>query len=124
MELIQPSETLELVHEHGNWQISQDIGFSPVQLVAASAAACSTYVFEKLLDERGIPYELDKVLFDYQLGVYYPNPIAKIDVQFFMKANDRVREEIESVFYQISEHCPVIQTLHPRVKVNASILFV
>ncbi|MCO7124325.1 OsmC family protein [Sporolactobacillus shoreicorticis] len=123
MELIQPSETLELVHAHGNWSISQDSGFSPVQLIAASAAACSTYVFEKLLDERGIPYELKKVLFDYQLGVYYPNPVTRVDVQFFIKANARVRNEIEHVFYQIAENCPVIQSLHPRIKINESIIF-
>lgn len=124
MELIQEADILELVHEHGNWSLNRETGFSPVQLLTASAAACSTYVFEKLLDEHGIPYEMKNVLFDYQLGAYYPNPIGKIDVQFFIKANQRVREEIEHVFYQIAENCPIIQSLHPRIKINESIVFI
>ncbi|MCO7174920.1 OsmC family protein [Sporolactobacillus kofuensis] len=123
MELVQTSDVLELVHENGNWLLNRELGFSPVQMVAASAAACSTYVFESMLDERGIPYEIKKVLFEYQLDVYYPNPVSKIDVQFYIKSNLNDREEIEHVFFQIAENCQVIQTLHPRVKVNASIYY-
>lgn len=124
MELIQPSEALELVHTNGNWLLDRESGFSPVQLVAASAASCSTYVFEKLLDDRGIPYEMKKVLFEYQLDVYYPNPVSQIDVRFYLKTRDRDCEEIKQVFFQIAENCPVIQSLHPRIKTNAFIVFI
>jgi uncharacterized OsmC-like protein len=124
MELIQERDRLELVHEQGNWCLKEGAGFSPVQLVAAATAACSTYVFENLLNMREVTYAMKKVVLDYQLGSYYPNPLARIDVQFVMQAEGRDREEVEHVFYQIAENCPVLQSLHPRIKVNESIRFI
>ncbi|TGA98493.1 OsmC family peroxiredoxin [Sporolactobacillus shoreae] len=123
MELIQSSETIELVHENGNWLLSRQEGFSPVQLIAASAAACSSYVFEELLNRQRIPYQLIKVSFEYMENPFYPNPISKIDVRFLINVPKKNQEAAKQIFLQIPQNCPVIQSLHPRIKLNESVFF-
>lgn len=123
MELIQPSETIELIHENGNWQLGRGKGFSPVQLVAASAAACSAYVFEELLDQRQISYRLVRVSVDYVENPYPPNPIAQIDVRLLLEAAQPLQETVKHIFLQIPGHCPVIQSLNPNIRINESVFF-
>lgn len=123
MELIQSADTLELVHENGNWLLSRQKGFSPIQLIAASAAACSTYVFEQLLDGQQIPYQLINVSFDYQESTAYPNPISQIDVRFLIDVPRESQEAAKQIFMQIPGNCPVIQSLHPRIRINESVAF-
>lgn len=124
VELIEQSETLELVHESGNWLLSREKGFSPVQLVTASAAACSTYVFEELMSRYQIPCRLIRVLFDYLEDPVYPNPVSQIHVFFYLQAEESQYEAIRKTFLEIPGNCPVIQSLHPRVQVDESIIFV
>ncbi|EUJ58934.1 OsmC family protein [Listeria fleischmannii] len=50
-------EKIELQHETGNWPLIKEEGFSPVQITVAAVAACSAYVYAKLLDKKRIPYE-------------------------------------------------------------------
>ncbi|MFX3619492.1 MAG: OsmC family protein [Sporolactobacillus sp.] len=124
MELIQQSETLELVHENGNWLLSRTAGFSPVQMVAAAAAACSTYVLEELIGRDQIPCRLVRVLFDYLEDPAYPHPVSQINVLFYLQTDEKLHGEIRKAFLEIPQNCPVIQSLHPRIQVNESIIFV
>lgn len=123
MELIQPTETIELIHENGNWQLGRGKGFSPVQLVAASAAACSAYVFEELLDQRQIQYRLIRVSVEYTENPYPPNPIAQIDVRLLLEAAKSVQEAVKQIFLEIPGHCPVIQSLNPKIRINEAVYF-
>lgn len=123
MELIQPTETIELIHESGNWLLGRGHGFSPVQLVAASAAACNAYVLEELLDQRQIQYQLIHVSVDYAESHYHPNPISQIDVRLLLEVSGPEQETVKQIFLQIPAHCPVIQSLHPDIRINGSVFF-
>lgn len=124
MELIQRSETIELVHENGNWLLGRDAGFSPVQLIAASAAACTVYTLETLLEQRQIACRMHRVIFDYEEEPYYPNPISRINVLLYLQTQTQSRDAIRQTFLEIPQNCPVLQALHPRIQVNESIIFV
>ncbi|MFT8390047.1 MAG: OsmC family protein [Sporolactobacillus sp.] len=124
MELIQPSEVVELVHKDGNWKLDRETGFSPVQLVAASAAACTIYTFEHLLEQKRMSCRVHRVLFDYVEDSYYPNPIVQIDILVYLQTVGQDREAIRTTFLEIPQNCPVLQALHPRIRVNESIIFV
>ncbi|MFT8872039.1 MAG: OsmC family protein [Sporolactobacillus sp.] len=123
MELIRTTDVLELVNESGNWPIGGNAGYNPVQLVAVAAAACSTYIFEQLLAERQIAGRALRVVFDYVQDDVYPQPIAQINVQLHMQADRSDWGSVQDVFLQLPEHCPVLQSLHPRIRLNEQIVF-
>lgn len=125
MKLIDKSGNLELVHKDGNWVLKKEIGFSPVQMTAASAAACSAYVYEKILKKQRIPFELIGVDIDYERNEETePRPISKIVVRISVKVAEKNQERAKKDAALIAANCPVVQSLNPNIDIVEQVEFV
>jgi Predicted redox protein, regulator of disulfide bond formation len=124
MELIEKSGHVELVHKDGNWILLRELGFSPVQTVVAATAACSTYVYEEILEKQRIAYKMISVDVDYERNTELTTqPLSKINVQFHILLSSDDQAKAIKDLSLIAKNCPVVQSLNPSIKVDESVTF-
>jgi uncharacterized OsmC-like protein len=125
VKLIEKNGQVELVREQGNWILHRGQGFSPVQTLVATAAACSTYVYEDILNKQGIAYRIDQVDVDYERDLTRPaHPVAKITIHFTARVSRTNRVKAEKDLRLIARNCPVVQSLSPSIAVQETVTFV
>lgn len=125
MELIFGSNGVELVKDTGNWQLKSEIGFSPVQTMAASVGACGMYVFRAILEKSSVAHEIIKAEVTYELDESIRSkPISKIKVVYHMKIADALKDKAERFMDLVPRSCPVMQSLNPNIEVVESILYI
>lgn len=124
MKLINVKGHVELVHENGNWVLSKDAGFSPLEALIAVTAACSTYVYIGILDKQRIDYTLQSVQVDYERNkVQEECPVSKIFIQFFLSVDPLNKEKAQKDLQLISKNCTVARSLNPAIEVIESAQF-
>jgi len=125
MELILTDVGVEVIHQNGNWLFKKDLGFSPVENLVNSVAACCVYVYENILKNSKVDFEVQKVLVEYTRSEKKPTkPINEITVTFYMLVPHEQQGKAERAAKLISKNCPVIQTLDKDVVINEVIKFV
>lgn len=112
---------VELIHKNDPWTLAEDIGFSPLETLVAAAAACSTYVFRKILDKQRIDYTIQSVQADYEEGT--SKPLSRIDILFILSVDDTHKEKIEKDLKLVPKHCTVVRCLDPAIEVNEHVVF-
>lgn len=125
MELIFGEKGVELQHPEGNWQLKKGVGFSPVEMTAASVAACGMYVFEDILKNSKVDFRFDKVETNYERSETKPaKPISKVMIDFYLEVPQEQQERVLRISKMINKHCPVMQTLDPEVVIEEQVHFV
>ncbi|EMG29167.1 OsmC family protein [Listeria fleischmannii 1991] len=124
MHLKKVGEKIELQHETGNWPLIKEEGFSPVQITVAAVAACSAYVYAKLLDKKRIPYEDLDVDVSYEQDLEQAvHVIKKIDVNFQVKVAKEYQEKAEKAVHLVKNGCPVARSMHPDIQITEHVTF-
>lgn len=124
MKILTGEEGLELVHPAGNWKVKKEIGFSPVEMLVSSVATCSTYVYQDVLKNSKIPYELHEVEVQYEREIAGTvHPITKIQITFIMAIPEELQERAERGLKLIPKHCPVVQALDKAILVEERLVF-
>lgn len=125
MELIVKEHGIELVHENGNWILKKEYGFSPVQTLVASVAACGGYVFEGILTRSSIPHRLDTVQVSYEVNeTKTVKSVSKISIEYYLEAEDDYKDRIERIVKLVHKGCPVMQSLNSDIVVTETIIYV
>lgn len=116
---------LELPHDKGNWVLLKDLGYSPVQLLVASIAACGQYVFKSVLERSSIPGTLGNVWVDYEVDdASKSHQLTKVSIRFDMTTDIQNQEKATRALRLVNEYCPVIQSLDPKIHIEKSIQFI
>lgn len=125
MTILYQDDIVELVSQKGNWILKRELGFSPVQLLVAAIAGCGTYVYASILKKSNIEHEFIKVEFDYtQNQEATARPLQTVTINFYLKVDLDFQARALKSKSLINKHCPVIQSLDPKVKVEENIIFV
>ncbi|MBC1520273.1 OsmC family protein [Listeria aquatica] len=125
MHLEKQEDTIELFHEAGNWKLKKESGFSPIQMTVAAAAACSGYVYAKILKKKRIPYENMEIEVDYTQNLDVPvHVIQSIHIRFQLAVAKEHREQAEKGLKLVKKGCPVVQSLNPEVQITEQVKFV
>ncbi len=115
---------MELEHETGNWPLIKEEGFSPVQITVAAVAACSVYVYAKLLDKKRIPFEDLDVDVSYEQDLEQTvHVIKKIDVHFQLKVAEEFQKRAEKTVHLVKDACPVAKSMHPDIEIIEHVTF-
>lgn len=124
MELISSEKGIELVHQNGNWLLKKDIGFSPVEMLVASVAACGAYVYEKILTNSAIAFTTEKVTVSYERDSdKQAKPLSQVSITFFLHLSEADQGKAERALKLIGKNCPVIQSLDPEIEVIETAIF-
>ncbi|MBP2098677.1 OsmC family protein [Enterococcus rivorum] len=125
MELISTEKGIELIHKNGNWIIKKEIGFSPVELLVASIAACGAYVYERVLTNSKITYKTQRVEVAYERSETKPaKPLSEVTITFYLEVPESEQGKAERATKLITKNCPVMQSLDPEIKVFEQVIFV
>lgn len=126
MELISGKQGFELVSENGNWILKKEIGFSPVEMLVASVGACGAYVYEKVLTNSGIAYQVENVTIDYERAEdKQAKPVSKISISFVLSnVPQNEQAKAERAMGLIGKNCPVIQSLDASIEVSEVVRFI
>ncbi|EUJ28043.1 OsmC family protein [Listeria floridensis FSL S10-1187] len=117
--------TIELFHESGNWKLRKEMGFSPVQMTAAAAAACSGYVYAKILRKKRVLYDILEIEVDYTQNLTERvHTIKTIDIRFKIKTTSENREQAEKAVHLVKQGCPVAMSLHPDIEITEQVEFI
>ncbi len=124
LELIQGNDGIELVHGAGNWKLKREIGFSPVQTLAATVGACGAYVYQGILNNSNIPYTFNRATVTYETDLEKaPNPIKSVQLTFYADVTAEYQGRAERALKLVSKNCPVIQSLDPAITVTEKVIF-
>lgn len=125
MELISTNKGIELVHENGNWILKKELGFSPVELLVASIAACGAYVYEKVLTNSKISFTTERVEVDYERSeTKKTKPLSQVVITFYLTVPEEDQGKAERSIKLITQNCPVMQSLDPAITVTEKVVFV
>lgn len=126
LELTANQGNFELPHEPENWILKADKGYSPVQMVAAATACCGGYVYQDILEHSRVPFKMQKAQVVYTRDEVnnQARPINKIEITFYLQVDEEFQKKAKSCLRLINRHCPVMQTLAPKVEVTESAVFV
>lgn len=118
MELIMGTNGVELVHANGNWDLKRGTGYSPAQALVSAVGACGVYVFTGMLEASGIAHEFVNAKLDYENDeTIRIKPIKKIEVNYFMKIDEKDRVRAERIMAMVPNNCPVMQSINPKIEV-------
>lgn len=123
--LIQGEKGMELPFETGNWVMLRSEGYSPVQSLVAAIGACGAYVYQSILESSRIEYTFTKVDIDYKRDTdIQSEPLKEVNITFFVSIEEKNHGRAERSLKLISKHCPVMQSLDPKIKVIEEIIFI
>ncbi|OTN89206.1 hypothetical protein A5819_001698 [Enterococcus sp. 7E2_DIV0204] len=125
MELISSEKGFELVHQNGNWLLKKELGFSPVEMLVASIAACGAYVYEKILTNSHINFTIKQVEISYERAEEkQAKPLSRVDITFSIQVAEEAQGKAERALKLIGKNCPVMQSLDPAIAVVEKVIFV
>lgn len=116
----------ELPRPEDNWILKADQGYSPVQMVAAATTACGGYVYQEILTNSRVQFEMQKAEVSYTRDeVENPaHPIKTIEITFYLRVPAEDQKKATSCLRLIGRHCPVMQSLDPQIQVTEKVIFV
>ena len=115
----------ELPHTPENWVLKADQGYSPVQLVVAATACCGGYVYQEILENSHVSFEMLQAEVSYTRNEEKSaQPLKQIEITFHLKVADEDQRKAISCLRLIDRHCPVIQSLDPEIEVTQKAVFV
>ena len=124
IELIQGKEGIELPHPNGNWVLLKDLGYSPVQSLAAAIGACGAYVYESILTKSQIPFEFERATVTYTRDEgRQSEPLKTVEINFEVKIAANYQERALRCLKLVAANCPVMQSLDPRIIVTETVKF-
>lgn len=125
MELISTEKGIELIHKDGNWIIKKEVGFSPVELLVASIAACGAYVYERVLANSQISFTTQRVEVAYERSEAKPaKPLKTVTITFYLTVSEAEQEKAQRATKLITKNCPVMQSLDPEITVIENVFFI
>lgn len=122
--LLLQDEVVELVHEQGNWKLKKDLGFSPVEMLAVSAGACSAYVYQRVLNTSRVSHTFNKATVSFQREEETTvKKISEITITFYLSVEENLQEKARKALKLVAPNCPVIQSLDPSLAVHETVVF-
>lgn len=107
-----------------NWIMRRELGYSPVQSIVASAAACGGYVYQHLLENSHISATFDRVEADYTRQKDNVGAITSIQLTFFISVEESDQPKAQTCLKLVSRYCPVIQSLDPAIEIVETVEFI
>ncbi|MEG0254631.1 MAG: OsmC family protein [Vagococcus sp.] len=125
IELVQGEKGMELPVETGNWIILREGGYSPVQSMVGAVGACGAYVYQSILDSSRIDYTFSKVEINYERdSTIKSEPVKSIEINFYLSVDEKNQGRAERSLKLIGKHCPVMQSLDPKISVVEKATFI
>lgn len=122
MKLVFGKNGVELVHPEGNWDLKKGFGFSPVELLVSSVGACGMYVFDGILTRSSIPHKINNVDIEYIVNPDgHVHPVTEITLKYYVEVEEDLRQRTERILALVPKNCPVMQSLHPDIKIIETI---
>ncbi|GBG94828.1 peroxiredoxin [Ligilactobacillus salitolerans] len=116
----------ELQQETANWTLRADQGYSPVQMLASAAAACGGYVYQEVLENSKVPFEMKKAEVAYTRDEVdnKAHPLKEIELTFYLQVPADLQKKATSCLRLINRNCPVVQSLDPKITISEKAVFV
>lgn len=124
IKLVQGKEGIELPYETGNWVLLKEQGYSPVEMLVASVAACGAYVLQSILSKSHIAFEFSEVTASYtRSSEQKSQPLSSIEIVFELSVAKEHESRVERLLALVNEYCPVIQSLSADIVIKKQIRF-
>ena len=125
IKLVQGTKGMELPLDTGNWVMLREEGYSPVQSLVAAVGACGAYVFQSILDSSRIVYTFKDVEINYERDeIIKSEPVKSIEINFYLSVSEKDQGRAERGLKLIGKHCPVMQSLDPKIEVIEKVHFI
>lgn len=90
--------------------------FSPTDLAATSLGSCAMTVMGIAAQRDNIDFEGSEIFITKIMSSSAPRRIARIEVNFKMKTEETLSEEMQKKYVRIAHTCPVSLSLHPEIE--------
>lgn len=122
--LLQENNHWALPATPANWQLIREKGYSPVQLLVSAVAACGGYVYQSVLENSHVPFELEKIEVSYTRDEKRQSePVKSIQVDFFAKIPEEFQAKAIRCLRLVAPNCPVMQSIDPAIQVEETVTF-
>ena len=124
LEFKRGAKGFELPQANGDWVMLREEGYSPVQMLASAIGACGGYVYESVLTNSKIPFEIERGTVTYtRSATKKAEPLENVTLVFYAKIPAEYQERATRALKLINPNCPVMQSLDPAIKVTEEVVF-
>ncbi|MEG1503616.1 MAG: OsmC family protein [Enterococcus sp.] len=127
LEIYQHDENkFEMHTKKGEWILTKEKGYSPVQMLVSSVAACGGYVYISILENSKIEATISKIEVTYRRNEQKKaEPVSEIQLKF-IASNVPEADQKRAIhcLKLIPANCPVIQSLDPTIQVTETVEFI
>ncbi|MFC4771546.1 OsmC family protein [Enterococcus hermanniensis] len=115
----------EMHTKKGEWILTKEKGYSPVQMLVSSVAACGGYVYSSILENSKIEANISKIEVSYRRSEQKKaEPISEIHIKFIASIPEIDHKRALRCLKLIPANCPVMQSLDPTIQVTETVVFI
>ncbi|GEQ48294.1 peroxiredoxin [Tetragenococcus koreensis] len=115
----------ELPVDSKNWILQQTQGYSPVEMLASSVAACCGYVYVSVLENSHVPHLFTRITLTYERDeAKKARPLSSIDLTFYLRVEKELQPKARHCLRLVLPNCPVVQSLDRDLVINECVQFI
>ncbi|PGZ98065.1 osmotically inducible protein C [Bacillus pseudomycoides] len=117
---VKPNEiTTDLPYD--KLQIGKENGYTPLDLLIASIAGCSSIVLRTILEKKRITYNEFTIATEIVRSEILPKPVEGIHLHYKIKAKGITQEQLEKALELAVKNCTIVQSVKDSIKITETI---
>lgn len=106
---------------YGELQIGKENGYTPLELLIASIAGCSSIVFRTILEKKRITYNEFTIEAEIVRSEVLSKPVESIHLHYKIKAEGIAQEQLEKALELAVKNCTIVQSVKDSIQVIETI---
>ncbi|PEZ06426.1 osmotically inducible protein C [Bacillus sp. AFS018417] len=106
---------------YGELQIGKENGYTPLELLIASIAGCSSIVFRTILEKKRITYNEFTIEADIIRSEVLSKPVESIHLHYKIKAEGITQEQLEKALELAVKNCTIVQSVKDSIQIIETI---
>ncbi|MGF9964839.1 OsmC family protein [Bacillus rhizoplanae] len=106
---------------YGELQIGKENGYTPLELLIASIAGCSSIVFRTILEKKRIMYDEFIIEAEIVRSEDLPKPVESVHLHYKIKAEGITQEQLEKALELAVKNCTIVQSVKDSIQVTETI---
>ena len=108
-----------------SWILKENLGFSPIENLINSIAACCGYVYDSVLNHSAVSHQFKKIEVSYkQAEAKRSHPIQQVELVFYLQVEKRLQAKALRCLRLVLPNCPVVQSLNSNIEIKERVHFI
>ncbi|CAM4350589.1 osmotically inducible protein C [Bacillus manliponensis] len=121
MKLTSKQNDIQVNLSNGVLHIGKEKGYTPLELLVASIAGCSTIVFQTILEKKRVSYDSLTIDTSVRKSETSPNPVEAVHLHYKIQTDCITKEQLEKVLVLAVKNCTIAQSVKDSIEITETI---